>query len=30
MIAFNNNLLESHAQLFVQNLLVVAKQFVKF
>ena len=30
MIALNNNLQESHVQLFVQTQHVVAKQFVKF
>ena len=30
MIALNNYLQESHIQLFVQTLRVVAKQFAKF
>ena len=30
MIALNNNLQESHVQLFVQTLHLVAKEFVKF
>ena len=30
MIALNSYLQESHAQLFVQTLHVVVKQFVKF
>ena len=30
MIALNNYFQESHAQLFVQTLHVVAKQFAKF